>query len=371
MSIAIFGSLTGNGHLSVLNSLKESFEIKGYKDILYFPSFYEDISISTKVLSDFYNFLLSNSIKLCNQYCEFNSLNRYDISDKFYKETEIYLNKLLSEYTIDTIISVTHSINHAIIKYIKTHNLNIRFYIIITDPFYPYAVGYDVEGADGYFCASDIVKNELIKRNIKNQLIHVIDYPISKKFFRKYNIKKIKEKIGIPNNKKVILLNSGSQGNISYYKYFKELSEICKVYIIFLAGKNEALYNACCNYRDKKNMHERISIYKFTNRIEEFLSISDIVITKGGANSLFESIAMNIPIALDMIEGGIFQEIGARHLIEQLEIGIILDDKTKLKDKVLYAIDNNLQTYKRNMQNFINQSHEDLITNIIIEDKKE
>ena len=66
MKIGIIGGLTGNGHVSVLNTLRDEFELQNVQVECY-PDFYEKILLSNKILSDYYNFLLSNSIALCNK----------------------------------------------------------------------------------------------------------------------------------------------------------------------------------------------------------------------------------------------------------------------------------------------------------------
>ena len=62
MSIGILAAQTGRGHVSVMKTLYKEFINCGVYDVKCFPSFYEDMMISNKILSDFYNFLMINSI---------------------------------------------------------------------------------------------------------------------------------------------------------------------------------------------------------------------------------------------------------------------------------------------------------------------
>ena len=90
MSIAILAAKTGNGHISVMNSLENEFKMQGYNDVICFPDFYEKMQVSNRILSDFYNFLVRNSPKLCNQYCEFSALTRSDSTEDFYNGVKNY-----------------------------------------------------------------------------------------------------------------------------------------------------------------------------------------------------------------------------------------------------------------------------------------
>ena len=78
MSIGILAAQTGRGHVSVMKTLYKEFINCGVYDVKCFPSFYEDMMISNKILSDFYNFLMINSTSLCRKYGEFTYLTKSD-----------------------------------------------------------------------------------------------------------------------------------------------------------------------------------------------------------------------------------------------------------------------------------------------------
>ena len=84
MSIGILAAQTGRGHVSVMKTLYKEFINCGVYDVKCFPSFYEDMMISNKILSDFYNFLMINSTSLCRKYGEFTYLTKSDMSEDFY-----------------------------------------------------------------------------------------------------------------------------------------------------------------------------------------------------------------------------------------------------------------------------------------------
>ena len=323
MKAAIIGAMTGNGHVSVMNTLKKEFDNR-HISIDCYPDFYESLQLSNKILSDFYNFLIANSIPLCNKYCEFTSITRYDVSENFYEGVKEKIKDFLLKNKYDVLISVAHTINPVIIRIINELEFEeqIKFVIVVTDPFEPIAVGYAVPGAYRYYCSTEIVKNYLIKRRVDESKIRVYGYPINLKFQANG-----KEKT----KKKNILLNAGSQGITYYYDFLRKIAnEITDMNIVMICGKNQALYHQANRFVNKNELGNRITIYSFVNNLEELLNGATITITKPGANTFFEAISCKIPIIIDATEGFIYQEKGVQKYMEKYKVGEILYDKDNL-----------------------------------------
>ncbi|MBU5317325.1 hypothetical protein KQI30_13800 [Clostridium bornimense] len=330
MSIGILATQTGNGHISVMNSLKCEFEKQGYNEIECFPTFYEDLMVSNKILSNFYNFLMVNSIPLCEKYCEFTYLTRPDLSPDFYEGVRDNIIKFIKIHNFDTIISVSHTINHCIVRILKELKLEnkIKFYIVITDPYEPITEGFAVEGATKYYCANEVVKGVLLKSNIEEDKIRVCGYPINNKFnnIRKSKMEIIKE-LNFNYDKKIVLINSGSQGIFYYYDFLKLITkELPDLQVIFISGKNSILYQQCSRFVNKFNLKNRVKIFDFVENLQEYIFASDIVITKAGANSFYEVLNMYKPIIIDAVNGFLFQEKGVKKFIDKYKIGEILEN---------------------------------------------
>lgn len=342
MKVGIIAAKTGNGHISVMNALKEEFERQGEKDIYCFPSFYEDMMVSNKILSDFYNFLMVNSVALCEKYCEFTYMTRPDLSQDFYEGVKEYIYLFLIEHKFDILISVSHTINAAIIRVIREHSelSNIKFCVVVTDPYEPIAVGFAVEGADKYYCATDVVKNILTRANIATQKIVESGYPISYRF-QLICENSICEELGFDKQKPIILLNAGSQGIYHYFDMLKKLVEIsCELQIIVICGKNLTLYNQCQKIVKKRRCEDNIKVLGFVDNIEMYMNICDLVITKAGANAIYEALMEKKPILIDAIDGFLFQERGIQKLLEKHDFGLILENVDKIESNIKRILDN-------------------------------
>lgn len=337
MKYAILAAQTGNGHISVMKTLANELLRRKVK-VECFPDFYESIFYSNKVLSDFYNFLLANSIKLCNKYCELTNISRYDLSEDLYHGSQKYVTEFLLKGKYDVIISVCHTINPVLIRLIKELEIATKYYIVITDPFNPIAGGYSVVGANRYYCANEMVEKILLKNNISPKDILVSGYPINPKFNATNKRKENK-------NRKTILLNSGSQGNINYFnilKYIVDNYSDSRLKIIMICGKNSILAKRCQKLVDKYCGELKIVIYGFVENLYDILGTVDVMLSKPGANSFFEALYCHIPLIIDSMEGLIYQEKGVRDFINDYKIGYMIDnynDLDKLIARLLYSND--------------------------------
>lgn len=362
MSIAILAAQTGYGHNSVMNTLKDCFnDNKVVVDC--YPSFYEDLLLSNKILSDFYNYLLSNSIELCNKYCEFTSITRYDLSNDFYKGVKEKIVKFLISHNYKTIISVTHTINPVMIRIIKELKINLKYYIVITDPFEPIAVGYSVIGADKYYCATEFVKSILVKSKIEESKIMITGYPINKKF-----LSKPYENCITANAK--LLINCGGQGTYHFYYILKHIMEnnnlANKISIRIICGDNTVLFNQCTKYIET-NAYQNICVYGFVNNMEELLGDSDMVLTKAGANSFFEALYCNVPVLIDATNGLIYQEKGVKTFLEKYDVGIIVYNYNDIIQFIELALSTQmLNEYRRKIQNYHFQNGTSEIINDVL-----
>lgn len=333
MKIGIISARTGQGHISVANALKREFLRKGIHAVC-FESFYEDLMFSNKIISDYYNFLMTTSTELCCKFSELSYLTRPDISEDFYKGVRESIIAFLKRHSFDKIISTSHTINYAMIKVLKELNLyeNTGYYIVITDPFYPVSVGFDAPGATKYYCSGDTVVSFLTKRRIDEDKILKTAYPVHEKFLSKYSEKEMKEiykQYGLSDKKKTLLMNSGSQGAYHYVKFLKIVLENTKdLQVVFISGKNECLYSMA--YQAAEKHKRRARVVGYVGQMEDLLRISDFVLTKPGANTLFECIYMHKPLLIDGVNGFLFQEKGIAEFVETQRVGVVIDSYDSL-----------------------------------------
>ncbi|URZ18157.1 Processive diacylglycerol beta-glucosyltransferase [Clostridium felsineum DSM 794] len=330
----ILAAQTGHGHMSVMNAINEAFLDKKYKDCICIPDFYESILPSNKILSDFYNFLLSSSTALCDKYVEFNSITRPEKNEYIYKLTKHKYTKLFRIKGIDAIISTATSINYNMIRAMKEERIlnKIPFYVVVTDPYNPIAPGFDAIGATRYFCPNSIVRKILVKSGVPEKNVIISGYPISKRFFcdNLFKNEEIYTDLNINKDKKVIVLNCGSQGNISNLDFLiKYLNSNLHENFIMLCGVNKVLYKLA-KIELKRAQRDNVTILPFYDHVEKLLAVADIYITKAGANSFYEALVTKVPMIIDAVNGFIYQERGVVDFLENAKVGRILRNKENL-----------------------------------------
>jgi len=108
---------------------------------------------------------------------------------------------------------------------------------------------------------------------------------------KKGDKEKVKNKNKLDKNKKNILVIGGSQGAKFFNTFFIEnAKKLCINYnIILITGKQDIINDKLPqNFIKEKNV----------NNIQDYYNLADIVITRGGANVLFELLYVNKPMLI-------------------------------------------------------------------------
>lgn len=307
MRILLLGARTGGGHESVMKALSNEIRKRGIEAEEY-PSFYEELYESNRILSDFYNMAQRRSMQLGIL------LNEIMVTEGLLKRDELYdlylekLEKFFCE-ECDIIISVSSLINYHIIRFFeeKKENFCPRIYVVVTDPYYPMYPGFDNIGATRYFCPTSISKKQLIDSCIPSERISVYGYPIRSEFYKINNIDIEKKELGII-QEIVVMINCGITGSYSFFDLIiKLVLEAKHIHFIVVCGKNKTLFRLLNN---KVGTKENSTILGFVEDMNRIYGMSDICITKPGANAIFESlVTKTIPFVYDF-EGLMYQERG-------------------------------------------------------------
>lgn len=107
------------------------------------------------------------------------------------------------------------------------------------------------------------------------------------------NIKKAdKTKLGFHNDKKLVIFVSGSLGSSSINSKVKDyLVNFNDNYeILYITGKN--LYD---NFVENEKFNKNIKVIPFYNNLSSLIKSADLVVTRAGASTISELVALNIP----------------------------------------------------------------------------
>ena len=230
------------------------------------------------------------------------------LSTRSNKVLAIKLLRLLRAEKPDLIIS-THPFGSQMCSYLKRKGkITATIATIMTDfaPHDQWLVGNDF--VDYYFVAHNKMKNYLLSKEIPESKIFITGIPISDKFWKTYNKEEILNSLGFSAKKKTVLFFGGGEFGLGKTKTANIFRAFVKnfdnIQIIAISGKNTKMKEAFEESVIEFNKSDSVRIMGYTDRVPEFMTISDLVVTKPGGLTTSESLASSLPmIVINPIPG--------------------------------------------------------------------
>ena len=355
MNILILTGRFGLGHYSTALSIKQKIQ-NDVKDanvqILDIVDYmipklnriiYSGFNIMVKRASKIYNFFYKSTVDV--------DLNtKMPFSNILIEKIE----ELISNDKPDIIISTLPFCSRIISLYKERTNSNIPLVTCITD------ISVHNEWINPktnlYLVATDIVKKNLVEHGVREKDIVVMGIPVKDQF---KNISNKEDK----NNRytKNLLIMGGGLGLIPLNKdFYSRLNKIRNLHVTVILGNNEKAYNKLAG------KYGNIEVIGYTNKVYEYMANADLIISKAGGITLFESIYAELPILVlcPFLE----QERNNAYFIEEKNIGEVLWDKNEdIVERALKLIYNEtkLMTMEENMKQIKANINDNLILDII------
>ncbi|WP_096154353.1 diglucosyl diacylglycerol synthase [Bacillus sp. FJAT-45066] len=364
VKVLILTATYGNGHVQVANTLKLECEKRGM-EVKVCDLFAESHPKVTKMTKKLY--LKSYSVGK-----QLYRLFYYGVEKVYNKKLFRWyytfgMNRLLTlvQQEQPDILINTFPIN-AVPEYRKITGHYIPTYTVVTD-FCLHKLWIH-ELIDGYFVATNDVKNSIRKFGTPSSSINVTGIPIRKAFYEKQMKTEIIKKYKLNKNKKLILIMAGAHGVL------KNLTTTCErlltsseVEVAVVCGNNLMLKKELENAISSNRFH----VYGFVDSIHEFMQVATCVITKPGGITLSEATAIGVPLILYNPVPG--QERENAIYFQKKRAAFIAYKKDEL---IIYAYkvlgDEDLQTTMRDSCRTLNVpfSAEKIVNSIMKERKK-
>lgn len=238
-----------------------------------------------------------------------------------------YISKFKPDLIICTHFVAANIVNHWRQKY----GFDYKVWLTITD-YEAHSLWVDRD-VDLNFVALPEVAKYLVQNGIDKKKIKVTGIPIDLKFTKKYDKEKILKKFGL-SKKFTVSVFSGGFGMGPLEEILRNIQySIPNIQVLVVAGKNIELKQKLEKMAgDSKN----IKIFGFVNNMEEFMAVSDIIISKPGGLTVSESLSMGTPLLMaNPIPGQ--EEANVRFLLKN-KAGLRVDEPdriVKLIKKVL------------------------------------
>lgn len=248
---------------------------------------------------------------------------------------------LIDEFKPDIVVS-THAFSSEMLSILKLKGkINVPILTILTD-YAPHSFWLH-DGIDGYVVSNCDMVIDMASRGIKPNIIHNLGIPVNPNFMRSFNKDETFNSLNLDSNKTTILLMGGSLGMGKIYNVYSELQNIKNdVQIIVITGKNKKLFSQLIDIQNESKKETRIVGY--TEEVNKYMQISDVLITKPGGLTITEALIYNLPMAIFSVIPG-QEERNAEFLIKHnLAISLgdgkecsetidsLLGDRAKLKE---------------------------------------
>jgi UDP-N-acetylglucosamine:LPS N-acetylglucosamine transferase len=314
------------GHLSLALATEQTLRETGYlvktktllppKDWALYAAFYRYFPFLFKIPYEF------SKIPIIKQ-----SITSY-YQKKLYKQ----VSKSLIDFQPDLVISTYHLINPGIEKALEHFKKQIAFINLTTDVWniLPLEISFKANLNLFYDNRS---RQQGLNIGLKKEKTVCLGWLVRKEFYKSYNNKEIRKKLGFQSGIFTLLICGGSEGTNMILKIIPSLLSVkTPLQAIFVCGSNRSLYRSilkATNVFHKTRLKQTLSIrvFGFSNQLAKFISISDLVIGKGGPNLIFESIAGRKPFFSICHLAG--QEDSNLDLIKNKKVGLVEENYFK------------------------------------------
>jgi len=347
MRILVLYVSVGTGHMKAAEALRESFEkqFKGWSvDVVDTLKYINPIV--DKVIVNTYLRTLRISPKLYSRLytASHTGSGIYDISKALNKLLSYRLKGLIDDYSPSAIVC-THPFPLQMLSSLKQSNkLDIPAIAILTD-YVIHSLWLD-NGMDAFIVSNEIMKTEMIKRGIPGSIIFPFGIPVSPKFLTKTDKSRLRSELGLENKFTVLVMGGGMGfGNIQS-TMASLLNCDLDIQIIAVTGTNQKLKYQLDAYA--KNCNKKVLVLSYTEKINELMDISDLLITKPGGMTVSEALVKELPIFIDSPIPG--QEEGNASFLIRNGVGSKIENSDHLVN-VLSQVANDpatLNTMRRN-----------------------
>ena len=209
--------------------------------------------------------------------------------------TQPDINALLKKYQPDMIVS-THPFPAGAVSWYRSEEKRGGFgaATVITD--YSIHQMWIYQHIDKYFVARETMKTDLIAAGLSQDQVHVTGIPISVSDDTRTR-EEIAAGFHVDISRPVVLIMGGGLGLGGVVDVIYELEKVSEpLELLVVAGKNEELLQSAKEAALKS--HHRIKVWGYTDRVHDLMRISTVLVSKPGALTITEALALRLPMVL-------------------------------------------------------------------------
>lgn len=329
MKILILTASTGGGHKRAAAALEEKITLLSPETEVTVVDAMKAIGRAyDKTVCGGYHFMATKIPKIYGRF--------YRITDRknlMYK-TVMKSNTMMAKKLLDTIntqkpdvVLICHPFVTTMISRLKKRGLvDVKAIGIITD--YEAHRTYIVPEIDAYVLAEPQMKRKLVDEyGVDENLIYPFGIPIFDRFTQPFSKQEICKREGLSPNEPIVLLMAGSFGVTTVLDFYRQLAQKHKTAsFIVITGRNKKLYEHLEELSEELGVKDRTKLLYFVDNVEDYMHISDIIVTKPGGLTVTESLACSLPLAIYSAFPG--QEMDNSDFLVAQGAAVPLNDRT-------------------------------------------
>lgn len=308
MNVLVLTGRFGMGHYSAADTLAKDV-LRNYPNahVTVEDIFEYSIPHFSKALYDSYKLLMKTGSALYNLYYKSTEKKQGAGRPPFCPYFLSALEQLIESTRPDYIISTLPFCSQLFSRYQEKYHSAIRLFTCITD--ISTHNEWITPNTDAYLVASFSMKAELMSRGVDGHRIYVGGIPVKEQF----KLARYPQKKAVRN----LLIMGGGFGLIpKRMAFYKALNALEGVHTTIILGNNQALYDKLYG------RFENITVYGYSDQVYRFMQEADLIISKPGGITMFETIYAELPILV--LHPFLAQEIKNAKYIQSRGIGRVL-----------------------------------------------
>lgn len=301
MRFLIFSASTGGGHKRAAAALEEKFKAVNPESTVYVVDGLRSIGkVYDKTVCKGYYIMATKTPKVYGKF--------YKITDKnntmykaVMKSNAMMSEKLLEtieQYNPDVLIACHPFISAMVGKLKRQGKIQIKTISLITD--YDSHRTYISPYIDAYVVAEPQMAKKLHEEyGVDETKVYPLGIPTFDKFNKKVKRDEICRREGLDPGKTTVLLMAGSFGVTGVMHFYEQLAkEGNNLQLIVITGKNEKLYEKLKKHIAELGTGDFTKLLYFVDNVEDYMHVSDLIVTKPGGLTVTESLACGLPMAI-------------------------------------------------------------------------
>lgn len=190
-------------------------------------------------------------------------------------------------------------------------NPSIPLITLVTDPFTAHPLWFYEKNLELVVFSEKLRAEAIQKHGFPAERLHVFPFILNPVYDRRYTPEQVRiarQKAGIPEGKRVILVAGGGEGLRGAEHIVRRFIKLRRdEFLVVVCGRNRVLRSQTRRMVERSGA-ENVLVFGFVDFMADLLNIADAVITKGGASTVLEVLATGKPAIFSTYIRG--QELG-------------------------------------------------------------